>query len=492
MGHELKDIFNIRAQLKSNDKSNEFRLKGNEYFKDGKNYYLSIVNYNMAIAYAKSKHTAALAYGNRSASYFEFKLYEDCLQNIQWARENGYPQNNMAKLNDREARCIEAMKESMDVDSENLWDFFKLSYPPNKNVPWIVDRVEVRWTEKYGRGIYAKEDLKAGDIIAVEETMFHHLDEENAVRRCYNCFKTNAMNLIPCDYTASIMFCSDICKKKFYGRALYNEEIVCADIKLLSNIVEPFGSVENFDNFMQQVDIKELNKTIFDYDLNNPEDPEYKKNMVMCLLSLSTNDRQIEFDCKIRKKISKKAAEHILSIYNLNFWLPLLDNGAGHSFNCGTQLPLFTSLINYSCVRNAFAFLADNKQVTVIQKPIKAGEQIFLCHPNPGIHFMYFHVKSGLEENWKFTCDCELCHNDDFLDINTMMFFLETLDERNFGSYKEFDKAREYLKEAFKELNTKPFTLKGFSTHMLRTGLILQAIAYYLSLPLRLKDPNFP
>lgn len=178
------------------------------------------------------------------------------------------------------------------------------------------------------------------------------------------------------------MFCSEECKKKIYGRALYNkEDIVRADIKLLSDIVEPFGSVENFDKFMQQVDVKELNKTIFDFDLNDPEDPEYKKKMVMCLLSLCTNDRILEFDCKIRKKISEKAAEHILSIYNLNFWYARVTNAVSHDFVCGIQLPLFTSLINFSCVRNAYFFLAENKQVTIIQKPIKAGEQIFLHHP---------------------------------------------------------------------------------------------------------------
>jgi hypothetical protein len=489
MVHELRDIFSIRAEQKSNDKSNEFLSKGNDYLKNVKNYYLAIVNYNKAIAHAKSKQTVALAYGNRSAAYFEYKRYEDCLKNIQWARENGYPEKNMAKLNERETKCIEAMQKSMDVDGENLWDFFKLSYPPHKNVPWVVDRVEVRWTEKYGRGIYAKEDLKAGDIIAVEETMFHHLHDENALKRCYNCFKSKAMNLIPCDYTASIMFCSDDCKKKVYERALFKEDIVCADIKLLSDIVEPFGSIENFDNFMQQVDIKELNKTIFDYDLTNPEDPEYKKNMVMCLLSLCTNDRQIEFDCKIRKKISKKAAEHILSIYNLNFYYPQIDNGESHNFVCGIQLPLFTNLINYSCVRNAYSFLADNKQVTVIQKPIKAGEQIFLCHPNPGFHFHTFHIKALLEENWKFTCDCELCHNDDFFDIGTMMEIMALrANEQNFGYDREFDKAREYLKTAWNEMNTKPFTLKGFSPHTLYTSETLQSIAYHLSIPFRLNE----
>lgn len=102
---------------------------------------------------------------------------------------------------------------------------------------------------------------------------------------------------------------------------------------------------------------------------------------------------------------------------------------------------------------------------------------------------MTFHVKMNLEENWKFTCDCELCANDDFLDTKTMLKIFDLLPERNFGFHKEFDKARKYLKEAWIDLNTKPFLYKGFSPHMLHSAQTLEAIAYNLSIPFRLNDP---
>ena len=88
-------------------------------------------------------------------------------------------------------------------EAEDLWDFFKLSYPVNEKIPWVVDCVEVRHTENYGRGIYAKQDLKAGDIICIEEPIFNYTfnDEYNHYFQCYNCFKPNRMNLIPCDKT---------------------------------------------------------------------------------------------------------------------------------------------------------------------------------------------------------------------------------------------------------------------------------------------------
>ena len=193
------NMFKVQTEYKSDEKSNEFRLIGNDYFRD-RNWFFALFNYNKSIAYAKSENLAALGYGNRSAVYFEVKLYEDCLATIQLALENGYPANKKAKLIEREANCKELMTKGIDEEAEDLWDFFKLSYPANEKIPWIVDCVEVRRTKKYGRGIYAKQDLKAGDIICIEKPVFNYTKEENGYYHCYNCFKAKAMNLIPCDH----------------------------------------------------------------------------------------------------------------------------------------------------------------------------------------------------------------------------------------------------------------------------------------------------
>ena len=195
------NIFKTQTEYKSDVKSNEYRSIGNNYFKI-KYWFCSLMYYNKSIAFAISKEDLALGYGNRSAVYFHTKLYEDCLQNIQLARDNGYPANKMSKLAEREAKCKELMTKQKNEKSENLWDFFKLSYPANEKIPWVVDCVEMRQTEKYGRGIYAKQNLKAGDIICIdEEPVLNYTKEDNGYYHCYNCFKAHRMNLIPCDHT---------------------------------------------------------------------------------------------------------------------------------------------------------------------------------------------------------------------------------------------------------------------------------------------------
>lgn len=121
------------------------------------------------MAYGTSKDLA-FAYANRSATYLVLKMHDECLLNIKWAREKGYPGEKIQKLNEREEKCIKLKKtEVKDPEEDDPLNFFKLSYPSNPKIPFVVDCVELRETGKYGRGIFAKKDLKAGDVIALEE-----------------------------------------------------------------------------------------------------------------------------------------------------------------------------------------------------------------------------------------------------------------------------------------------------------------------------------
>jgi len=106
--HTVPDIFNAQSLPKSDLEAQKYRNAGNKDF-SGKNYFNALVNYNKSITFAETKQIASLGYGNRSAVYFELKLYDYCLKNIQLARENEYPEDNLQKLSDREGRCKDLM-----------------------------------------------------------------------------------------------------------------------------------------------------------------------------------------------------------------------------------------------------------------------------------------------------------------------------------------------------------------------------------------------
>lgn len=91
----------------------------------------------------------------------------------------------------------------MDMDQEKIkWKAFKLSYPANRKIPFIVDCLQLKHSERFGRHIVTTQNLKAGDIVAVEEPFITFIDDNVTKIRCSNCLKSNLLSLLPCNSCA--------------------------------------------------------------------------------------------------------------------------------------------------------------------------------------------------------------------------------------------------------------------------------------------------
>lgn len=180
-----------------------------------------------------------------------------------------------------------------------------------------------------------------------------------------------------------MMFCSNDCMENFYSKFPDILLSLNDDMKLLSEIASSFGGYKELDDFMNKTSIKDLKKTIFDFDLSNPKDPNYRKNLMTCLLSLQpkANYHVDESSKVIFNHVSKKTAKHILSIVpNNSAGTYFLDGEVSVPFVAGSKISLFKSLINHSCLRNIQMVGIDDKIAIVVMKPVKAGEQIFDCY----------------------------------------------------------------------------------------------------------------
>lgn len=156
----------IEVNRKQNISSEQCRLAGNEAFKK-RNFDTAIEFYNGALRYAPSgSEEIALNYGNRSAVYCEIGKYALALENIKLARKNGFPSNKMAQLDVREQKCQKLMEKFGPNKVSIANSFFKLSYPPNKKIPFIIDCLELHKSEKYGRHIVTTQDLNTGGLLA--------------------------------------------------------------------------------------------------------------------------------------------------------------------------------------------------------------------------------------------------------------------------------------------------------------------------------------
>lgn len=189
----------MEKMSKLNAKSDSLRIEGNTLFRQ-KCYYNAMLKYNESLCFAEpSSEMMGQAYANRSEIYFEMKMFDHCLRNITLAKQNKYVEVNTEILNKREEKCLTALKQSnRENTTSDMQQFFKLSYPSHKKIRYMVDCLELKHDNTYGRHIITNKSLKVGDVLAVEKPFCKIVVNEFIHQICSWCFNSNLMDLIPC------------------------------------------------------------------------------------------------------------------------------------------------------------------------------------------------------------------------------------------------------------------------------------------------------
>lgn len=178
----------------------KFRTLANAFYNDG-DYQSALLNYNKSICFASSGSLdASLGFANRSAVYLKIGEYERCLKNIQLARMHGYPAKDLNKLNQREKTCKRKMRSGAAKPSV-AETMLKLTYEANAKLPFASGCLKLSEDGKLHQHIITDRDLKVGDIIAIEPVFVATTAEPwrvNYYDRCFSCFKSEMMDLLPC------------------------------------------------------------------------------------------------------------------------------------------------------------------------------------------------------------------------------------------------------------------------------------------------------
>lgn len=191
---------------KCNASSDKFREEGNSLFRNGE-FFEALVAFNKSLCFAESgSEQISIAYAARSAIYFETKNYEKCLENIKLAKLTKSRIEMLPKLEEREEKCRRLMKTKQMTASVDQSNFFKLSHVANPKIPFIVNCLTLRESEKFGRFIVTTSDLRPGDVVAIEEPFYKFIDKESSYSRCTNCLKSNKLSLIPCSACSTSAF----------------------------------------------------------------------------------------------------------------------------------------------------------------------------------------------------------------------------------------------------------------------------------------------
>ncbi|KAG5671070.1 hypothetical protein PVAND_001284 [Polypedilum vanderplanki] len=438
-------------QNKSENLAKHYRDEGNKHYSKLE-FFDALECYNKSLCFCENNsENLAIAYANRSAVYCEMKLYSRALSNIEEALKHNYPQKSIDKLKKREELCKNMLKERMQEPSNVPIgiDHLKLSHESNPKIPFIADCLKLKCDENYGRYVITELDLSAGEIVAIESPFSKIVLSGNKYRYCATCLSDNFFDLIPCDECTSTMFCSEKCKEIGYKKFHRFECTIVDRLKEICTKILSISSQTFFEAlYILNSDINQLmkateeapNVTIFDFDMSNANDEKLKLNQYMAINSLVTNESQRnagdffqrcgivailthlflnftrlsdllntesakDFYRKFIFKQTQIAALNYHGIFDGVYKTKIISDSTQY----GSGSYSFCSLINHSCAPNVVRVSYDCKNFVMVNRPIKAGEQLF---DNYGYHHCLedFHTRQkSLASQYMFHCSCEAC-----------------------------------------------------------------------------------
>lgn len=179
---------------KCDEKSSEFLNTSNNLKLEIK-YSDALLALNKSLCYASSNELLGKIYASRALIFNDCKQFKKCHENIELAKSYGHGKE-LISLEKESNKC----SLENNFEDHNPWNFFKISLPTNKKIPFIANCLKLHESWKYGRYIKTDKDLKTGDVVFIEEPFFKMINKEARYKRCANCLKTNLMCLLPCPY----------------------------------------------------------------------------------------------------------------------------------------------------------------------------------------------------------------------------------------------------------------------------------------------------
>lgn len=330
-------------------------------------------------------------------------------------------------------------------------EFLKLSHDSNPKIPYIVNCLELKDNQTYGRYVVTNKKLNPGEIIAIERPFSKCLLKYEVHKYCCNCLKDNCLDLFPCPDCTQAMFCSHKCYlqgvRKFHR---FECSIVDALNDLCTKIMRIAAhtffealAVLDYDirglmSFMQE--ISDVSSTVFRYDLSNER--MKRSHLLATIDALATN----ESDRNVADLFQRSGIVAILTHLFINYTKlgDVLATSESRDFFRAfifkqTQIAVinyhgifdgimtksqsslcpqyasgsypFCSLINHSCAPNLVRISHRCRNYVMVNRPIEAGEQLF---DNYGHHHCidnFEERQASLKQQYMFKCGCLACLN---------------------------------------------------------------------------------
>ncbi|KAG4075129.1 hypothetical protein HA402_008983, partial [Bradysia odoriphaga] len=386
--------------------------------------------YNKSIRFAESKELLSLAYANRSYCYMELQLFNQCLVDIEYAKEH-YPDNLAAKLEKRKQTCVEKIKLQIEPNSDGQ----SLSY----ELPEIASDLNIEINEEYGRLNTANCDINVGD------TLLAYIRSSTG-DECVNCGKTKS-NLIPCNNCVDAMYCGKVCADNDFHAIECNKTLDSNDLShassghfILRSIIvgtNSFTTIDEMIEFINNIQLTDSNE-IGQYDtpvlkyrsffklstfITDQWMKDFRNQATLIYHAImSSTQYAAKFDTQQKQRFLVALIFYHAAIIRSNAFGGFCEPPDQFSQNINEPVDfnehyersiyLVASYFNHSCLPNVTKLSKGNLAVITAIQPIKSGQQLFVTYlAGDLIERTSIDRNDELTSGYGFQCKCELCVN---------------------------------------------------------------------------------
>lgn len=403
------------------------RKEGNKQF--GQNNWNDAMElYNASLRYAENgSKNISLAYANRSACFLKTKRYNECLIDIELAKEASYPVELMPKLDRRKEDCLK----SIDEGEKSINPEPKLSLEPNEKFPCMVNILKIDRDDNGDFTVISKEDIDVGETVVVEKAFMKFILMRYGAK-CNICLKEYT-NLMPCKKCTVVMFCSEECQrhplhKHECGLKAIND--VNMNGPIMRNVrscllaIDMFANADELMKFVEQSlksdpyqtpTVLSDEKSQYKIFLKLPTGPESTiPQNVSCIvfevyrvLFTIPHIKSMFVTEKSRRFLMHLIGHHYYALEH-NSTLTL-SHWADNPIPLSSQVGLITRFFKHSCAPNVLVSSFHGNTVITSVRPIKKGEQLMYSY----LMIMTQPKEKRQMDLWerkRFICTCSLCN----------------------------------------------------------------------------------
>lgn len=422
----------LNATRKNNVIADKLRDEGNKFTAKQK-YHEAMAYYNGSISYAENDtESLAFAIGNRSNCFFKLNRFNECLIDIERAKNAGYPSSRISKLNTREQLCKQMMERPSSHDHQANIREPQLDFDENREHPGVADCLNIVKDSTFGRHVVTTSDLKIGQTVLIEKPfafkhepidvdhseMFdpfvdksrilkHERSGKHSFGRCMYCY-VECVNLIPCKNCAGAMFCDEVCMEKAYHK--YDclmadnsrKETLGVVLRMIYRANDAFPSVKELMHTVKLLLAGDANvhglpngdQTDFGMIFSLPTNAshQWQRNLKLTRSATGSVFNKVmllpEFKEKFKSLEHRRFLKHlILHLFHVaehainasEYWRES-DNEFLGTFRLrtfGNGMYPFGCCINHSCTPNICWYFVDHRLICKVIRPIKKGSQLF-------------------------------------------------------------------------------------------------------------------